>query len=217
MLFRSHALCHLWPVRCLPRKKLSKVLVDSGPDQGAVWHFGEPVKEARALAEGKAWADLSHLEIVSVSGPDRLKWLHDLTTQHLLDIASGQWTSALILDHLGHIEHQFLLTDDCAISWLVMDKGRADALIEYLNKMKFTLRVEVKDASAEKALIKLPGKTDAIGGPYKLINRGEVPTFSEMEVGIWALEAERVAMKRPRIGLETDHKAIPNEIGRAHV
>jgi folate-binding protein YgfZ len=196
---------------------LSKVLVDSGPDQGAVWHFGEPVKEARALAEGKAWADLSHLEIVSVSGVDRLKWLHDLTTQHLLDIASGQWTSALILDHLGHIEHQFLLTDDGETSWLVMDKDQSASLIAYLNKMKFTLRVEVKNASAEKALIKIPGKTDPIGGPYKLINRGEVPTFSEMEVGIWALEAERVAMKRPRIGLETDHKAIPNELGLLNV
>lgn len=204
-------------MRCLPRKKLSKVLVDSGPDQGAVWHFGEPVKEARALAEGKAWADLLHLEIVSVSGVDRLKWLHDLTTQHLLDIASGQWTSALILDHLGHIEHQFLLTDDGETSWLVMDKDHSASLIEYLNKMKFTLRVEVKNASAEKALIKIPGKTDAIGGPYKLINRGEVPTFNEMEVGIWALEAERVAMKRPRIGLETDHKAIPNELGLLNV
>ena len=33
-----------------------------------------------------------------------------------------------------------------------------------------------------------------------------------MQVGIWALEAERVAAQRPRIGLETDHKSIPNEL-----
>ena len=36
---------------------MSRVLVDAGPDVGAVWHFGEPVKEQRALEEGKAFAN----------------------------------------------------------------------------------------------------------------------------------------------------------------
>ena len=85
--------------------------IESGPDKGAIWHFGDPVKEQRALAEGKAWADLSHLEIVAIKGVDRLRWLHDLTTQHL-EAFSGGWSNGLILDHLGHIEHQFLIFDD---------------------------------------------------------------------------------------------------------
>ena len=34
-----------------------------------------------------------------------------------------------------------------------------------------------------------------------------------MQVGTWALDAERVAAGRPRIGFETDHKSIPNELG----
>ena len=38
---------------------MSAVLVEDGPDKGAVWHFGEPVKEQRALEAGTAWADLS--------------------------------------------------------------------------------------------------------------------------------------------------------------
>ena len=57
--------------------------VESGPDKGAMLHFGDPAKEQRALASGIGWADLSHLEIVAVKGVDRLRWLHDLTTQHL--------------------------------------------------------------------------------------------------------------------------------------
>ena len=61
---------------------MSAVLVEDGPDKGAVWHFGEPVKEQRALEAGTAWADLSHYSVISVSGEDRLKWLHDLTTLH---------------------------------------------------------------------------------------------------------------------------------------
>jgi tRNA-modifying protein YgfZ len=65
---------------------MTAVYVEEGPDKGAIWHFGEPNKEQKALLEeGKAWADLSHLSVIAVSGEDRLKWLHDLTTQYLLD------------------------------------------------------------------------------------------------------------------------------------
>ncbi|MFM8621568.1 MAG: YgfZ/GcvT domain-containing protein [Candidatus Nanopelagicaceae bacterium] len=193
-----------------------RLLVGTGPDRGATLHFGDPVKEQRALAEGKAWADLSHLEIIAVKGVDRLRWLHDLTTQHL-ETFTGGWSDGLILDHLGHIEHQFLIFDSLDSSetaWLIVDVDRAAPLIEYLNKMRFTMRVEVRDASNEKSLIRIPGLTDDLGGPYQLVNRGELPDFSgATQVGIWALEAERVEKMRPRLGLETDHKSIPNEIG----
>jgi len=91
---------------------VTAVFVEEGPDKGAIWHFGEPAKEHRALQDGKAWADLSHLSVIEVSGDDRLKWLHDLTTQYLLDFAAGVWTSALILDPQGHVEYQFSLVDD---------------------------------------------------------------------------------------------------------
>ena len=167
------------------------------------------------MGEGKAWADLSHLEIVAIKGVDRLSWLHDLTTQHL-EAFSGGWSSGLILDHLGHIEHQFLIfdaLDSSETSWLIVDVDRAAPLIDYLKKMQFSLRVEVRDASTEKSLLRAPGLTDDLGGPYQLVNRGEIPNFEgAMQVGIWALEAERVAAQRPRIGLETDHKSIPNEL-----
>ena len=190
----------------------SYAIVETLPDRGAILHLGDPVKEQRALAAGTAWADLSHLEIVAIKGVDRLRWLHDLTTQHL-ETFSGGWSSGLILDHLGHIEHQFIIFDDAETSWLVVDVDRAAPLIEYLKKMQFTMRVEVRDASKEKSLIKVPGATDDLGGPYQLVNHGEIPEFpGATQVGIWALEAERVAAMRPRIGLETDHKSIPNEI-----
>ncbi len=187
--------------------------ITEGPDRGATLHFGDPVKEQRALEAGTAWADLSHLEIVAVKGVDRLRWLHDLTTQHL-ETFTGGWTNGLILDHLGHIEHQFIIFDDGETSWLIVDVDRAAPLMEYLNKMRFTMRVEVRDASNEKTLLRIPGTTDDLGGPFQLVDRGAIPEFpGATQVGVWALEAERVAAMRPRLGLETDHKSIPNEIG----
>ncbi|MEP6598665.1 MAG: folate-binding protein [Actinomycetota bacterium] len=34
-----------------------------------------------------------------------------------------------------------------------------------------------------------------------------------IRVGLWALEARRVAARRPRVGFETDHRTIPHEVG----
>jgi folate-binding protein YgfZ len=198
---------------------MSAVLVEAGPDKGTVWHFGEPVKEQRALEAGTAWADLSHHNVVTVSGIDRLKWLHDLTTQFVSDLQPGVWMPNMILDAKGHIEFQFNLVDDGTTTFLVLDPGYSEQLIEYLTKMKFMLRVEVRDATSEYAVLRAPGAPTAIGGPFALVPRDEVEdmkkTFGGVatQVGTWAMDAERVAAHRPRIGFETDHKSIPNEIG----
>ena len=201
---------------------MSAVLVEAGPDKGAVWHFGEPVKEQRALEAGTAWADLSHHNIIAVSGQDRLKWLHDLTTQFVSDLQPGVWMANMILDAKGHVEFQFNVVDDGTTTFLVLDPGYSEQLIEYLTKMKFMLRVDVKDASNDFAVLRAPGAPTEIGGPFALVPRAEVEemkkTFGGVatQVGTWALDAERVAAHRPRIGFETDHKSIPNEIGVLH-
>ena len=201
---------------------MTAVFVEEGPDKGAIWHFGEPNKEQKALLEGKAWADLSHLAVIEVSGDDRLKWLHDLTTQYLVDFGVGIWTSALILDPQGHVEYQFSLVDDGNATYLVLDPQFAEGLINYLNKMRFMLKVEVKDATNDFAVLRAPGAANEVGGPFALVPRNELDEMKQtfgstaMQVGTWALDAERVAAGRPRHGIDTDFKSIPNELGVLH-
>jgi folate-binding protein YgfZ len=198
---------------------MTAVFVEEGPDKGAIWHFGEPNKEQRALAQGKAWADLSHLSVIAISGEDRLKWLHDLTTQYLVDFGAGTWTSAMVLDPQGHVEYQFNFVDDGTTSYLVMDPQFIEGLSAYLNKMRFMLRVEVRDATEDFAVMRAPGVANEIGGPFALVPRAELEEMKSafnstaMQVGTWALDAERVAAGRPRHGIDTDFKTIPNELG----
>jgi folate-binding protein YgfZ len=198
---------------------MTAVFVEEGPDKGAIWHFGEPNKEQRALAEGKAWADLSHLSVIAISGEDRLKWLHDLTTQYLVNFGAGTWTSAMVLDPQGHVEYQFNVVDDGTTSYLVMDPQFVEDLSAYLNKMRFMLRVEVRDATQDFAVMRAPGVANEIGGPFALVPRAELEEMKSafnstaMQVGTWALDAERVAAGRPRHGIDTDFKTIPNELG----
>jgi folate-binding protein YgfZ len=198
---------------------MSAVLVESGSDKGAIWHFGEPNNEQKALAKGAGWADLSHRGVISISGKDRLTWLHALTTQHLEKLAVATWVDALILDVQGHVIDQLFLVDDGQSTWIHLEKERVIHVIEYLNKMKFMLDVEVKDESESYAVLRAPGIADAIGGPYVLVPRNELMETtnafnkSHTQVGIWALEAERVAAGRARLLFEIDHKSIPNELG----
>jgi len=198
---------------------MTAVYVEDGLDKGAIWHFGEVAKEQRALAEGKAWADLSHRAVIEINGADRLTWLHSLTTQHLEKLQPGEWKEALILDPQGHVEQQLFLVDDGSSVFIHLDQEKKESLISYLEKMKFMLRVDVKDVSDEYAIFRAPGKSDDLGGPYALVPRAEISSMSEafnasnLQVGIWALEAERIARGRARIDMDTDHKSIPNELG----
>ena len=202
---------------------MSAVLVESGLDQGAIWHFGEPNQEQRALAAGKAWADLSHRAVVAVAGKDRVKWINDMMTQELLTLPAGQWSETLLLDAQGHIEQQLFFVDDGQALWFHLESAKRDELVTYLNKMKFMLDVDVQDRSAEFAVLRAPGAADAWGGPYALVPRTELADViaayaaaGYIQVGTWALEAERIAAGRARILLETDHKSIPNELGFIH-
>jgi len=198
---------------------MSAVLVESGPDKGAIWHFGEPNKEQKELVSGNGWADLSHRGVISISGKDRLTWLHALTTQHLEKLIPGDWQEALILDTQGHIVEQLFLVDDGTTTWIHTETERCEPLIQYLEKMKFMLDVDVIDQSNNYAVLRAAGISDDIGGPYALVPRAElvdtVGAFNKAhtQVGIWALEALRVAQGRARLLFEVDHKSIPNELG----
>jgi hypothetical protein len=124
-----------------------------GRDAGTAWHYGDPLREQRLLAAGTAVVDLSHRGVVQVAGPDRLNWLHSLTSQHLTDLAPGVATESLVLSPHGHIEHDLHLIDDGEAVWITVDPGAVGPLVAWLEEMQFFLRVEVRDQSAAWATV----------------------------------------------------------------
>lgn len=123
----------------------------SGPDEGVAWHYGDPTGEQRALEAGGAVVDQSHLGVVTVTGPDRLTWLHAITSQHLERLAPHVSTETLVLSPHGHVEHAAAVVDDGAATWLITET--APALAGWLDSMRFTRRVEVADVTADWAAI----------------------------------------------------------------
>ncbi len=134
------------------------------PDEGVAAHYGDPMGEQRAMAGGQVLVDRSNRGVVTVTGPDRLTWLHSLTSQHLERLAPGTTAQALILNPQGQLEHHLTLTDDGTSVWLHVEPGTAPALAAYLDSMRFMLRVEVRDVTSEFAVQTVAGPVPAEGG-----------------------------------------------------
>jgi folate-binding protein YgfZ len=134
------------------------------PDEGVASHYGDPAREGRTLSQTRVLVDRSNRGVVKITGPDRLSWLHSLTSQHLERLAPGDTREALLLSPQGHLEHHLTLTDDGAATWIHVEPHTAKALTEYLNSMRFMLRVEVEDLSGVLVVQTLAGPLPAEGG-----------------------------------------------------
>jgi tRNA-modifying protein YgfZ len=223
-------------------------------DQGVPWHYGDPLREQRTLEAGLGAVDLSNRGVVAVEGVDRLTWLNDLTTQGVDQLQPGESALSLILSPHGHVEHELHVIDDGSVTWLIVQPGTTEALVQYLRSMQFMLRVEVSDRSSTHAVVwepvwALDPKAASWLVPADFAGRGRVSSgsdrggdagkyvdarpaaFAGREVvvsagdlqerlngaggraGTWALEALRVAAAVPRLGMETDHRTLPHEVG----
>jgi tRNA-modifying protein YgfZ len=212
--------------------------VEAGwPDEGVAAHYGDPMREQRTIEESAGIVDRSNRGVLRITGPDRLSWLHSLTTQQLEGLAAGTAAQALVLSPNGHIEHHLTLTDDGTATWVHVEPGTAAALAEFLESMRFMLRVEVADISRDSAVLTVlgPAAGDLVAGldgvqasvnpgPFGTIDlivardqlpgvAGDLVRRGAAAAGMWAFEALRIAAHVPRLGLDTDHRTIPHEVG----
>ena len=196
-------------------------------------HYGNPLGEQKALLTG-ALVDLSDRSILTITGPDRLTWLDSLTSQAISHLKPGESAETLLLDPTGRLEHAIRVVDDGEALWLLVDEG--EALFTFLGRMRFMLRVEVLDRSAEFATVGTLGtpSLDAVAtwvdpweagpGHTYAASRPDAPwSYRELIVprtfeydgpvaGTLALDALRIAAWRPRIS-DADEKTIPHELG----
>ena len=134
------------------------VISQEGPDAGVPWHYGDPMREQRLLEQGVGAIDLSHRGVITITGPDRLTWLHSLTTQFFEGLQPHSGVSALLLSPQGHIEHALYGVDDGDTFWCHTEPGAAAAAVKFLDRMRFMLRVEVADRTDEFAIVWRPGR-----------------------------------------------------------
>jgi tRNA-modifying protein YgfZ len=207
-----------------PLLDLPDAVAGDGIDSPVAAHYGSFNGEQRTLESGDGFVDLSHRGVIRVSGPDRLTWLHSLTTQYFENLAAGTAVAALVLDPQGHVEHAMYGTDDGEAFTAHLEPGSTPALVEWLDSMRFMMRVEVEDVTDRLAVVWRPASGTEAERPaepapypgYRLVERDALTAFAEAAgpaCGMWAFEALRIARGEPRLGLDTDARTIPNEAG----
>lgn len=229
---------------------------DNSPDAGATWHYGDPLGEQRAALTDAVVVDRSHRGVITLTGPDRLSWLHNISSQHVSDLAEGATVENLSLDSQGRVEDHWIQTELGGVSYLDTEPWRAEPLLAYLKRMVF--RAEVVPDDADLGVLSLLGPTladpdvlAALGlgalpetltavavdgggfvrrlrshpdGPAVeldlVVPRDQLPSWRRRldaaglrPAGVWTYEAHRVAGLRPRLGVDTDERTIPHEVG----
>ncbi|WP_017613073.1 CAF17-like 4Fe-4S cluster assembly/insertion protein YgfZ [Nocardiopsis salina] len=210
-------------------------------DQGVAAHYGDPTHEGRAMERSAAWVDRSNRGVVRVAGPDRLGWLNDLTSQLTQGLPAGTGTEALVMDTKGHLKHHLSLVDDGEATWVHTEPDGAAPLAQFLDSMRFMLRVEIEDLSESRAVLTVLGperdrivdtldtsdilvrateyESDLFVPAERLKETAEALTSAGAKpAGLWAYEAHRIAEHRVRPGVDTDERTIPHEVdwvGRA--
>ncbi|GGU44376.1 YgfZ/GcvT domain-containing protein [Nocardioides albus] len=191
-----------------PLLSLSGAVAGDGADAPVAAHYGSFNLEQRTLASGEGFVDLSHRDVVRIAGPDRLTWLHSLTSQAFEGLAPGVWTSALVLSPQGHVEHFFSGVDDGTAFLAWTEPGAGEALAGYLERMKFWSDVTVSLEPSQAVVWR--------GGGYSFVPRESLETYAAAAgpaCGFWAFEALRIERGEPRFGVDTDARTIPNEVG----
>ena len=93
----------------------------------------------------------------------------------------------------------------------------AAPLVDFLDRMRFMMRVEVTDATDELATVWRPSaRGEAAYSGYELVPRDQLTAYAEAAgpaCGLWAFEALRIERGEPRLHLDTDERTIPNEVG----
>jgi folate-binding protein YgfZ len=208
-----------------PLLSLPGAVAGNGADAPVAAHYGSFNGEQRTLVSGDGFVDLSHREVLRIAGPDRLAYLHNITSQYFLDLAPGTPTQALVLSPQGHVEHHFHAVDDGEVLAAHVEPGRAAALAEFLDRMKFMMRVEITDATEDLAVCWRPAPVEVRGdsraskpsfGRFDLVPRPRLAEYAEAAgpaCGLWAYDALRIERGEPRFGVDTDHRTIPNEMG----
>ena len=232
-----------------PLLQLPDAVAGDGIDAPVAAHYGSLFGEQRTLVAGEGFVDLSHRDVIRVSGPDRLTWLHSLTTQFFEGLRPKVPVAALVLSPQGHVEHAMYGVDDGEAFTAHVEPGEAPALVGWLDRMRFMMRVEVTDVTDDLAVTWRPAKAltpvedpstlvedastlvevraarraskpphpiaDSLPA-YEFVPRRELQAYAAAAgpaCGMWAFEALRIARGEPRLGLDTDHRTIPNEAG----
>lgn len=187
--------------------------------------------EQRDLLQGVSSVELDS-KVIRVTGEERLKWLHALLSQNLVNLKPGQSCEALLLDPQGHVEASLHVIDDGDSTWMIVNDAQSQLVADHLAKMKLRTKVSIElldelkvFASFESSLADSkiawhdPWPNVYPGGIRYASATGDEWNYFESiaersplkPAGTAALDALRIAAHRPSMQ-DVDEKTLPHEL-----
>jgi folate-binding protein YgfZ len=207
-------------------------------------HFGDPVAEYNRARGEAVLVDESPRGKIEVSGADAARFLHNLSTNDILNLTNGAACEAFLTTTKAKvIAYLLIFRQDSAANkptfWLDTAPGTADKVMQHLDRYLISEQVEFANRTQEFAQMHLAGpqapvlreqiethqirRHDALGLPgYDIVcptNQAASVWQRLMETGARpagreACEILRIEAGLPREGADIDENTFAPEVGR---
>lgn len=120
--------------------------------------FGNDVAAMQAARQGVAFANLSHWGVLKLTGDDRLRFLHNQSTNDFQRLKPGQGCDTVFVTSTARTIDlaTAYVTEDAVL--ILISPQRHQQLLEWLDRYIFPMdQVELKDVSPESATFSLIG------------------------------------------------------------
>lgn len=192
-----------------------------------------------ALSEGRAVADLAHVELTVVSGSDARAWLHDLVTTDVESLRPGRTRPSLLLSPTGRIRASFHVLDSGQDEFLVAQPaGQPTPIAEILAPYVLSSRVVLSRTPRRLVAVSIPDpgpdtparsfRPSVLGVGFDVVVEPEEADGPEdllVALGIRdgvlvgdpeAIEVHRIGLGVPRFPADLDGESLPAEAGWDH-
>src|SRR6185437_2791478 len=123
--------------------------------------FSSPAQELAALESGCAVFDLNWRALISTSGKDRVRWLHNMVTNSVRDLTPNRGAYNFVLNAQGRILGDLYIFNRGESLLLETDRRQLEALLPALRRFIIMDKVELADAGSSMAAIGLAGPKSA--------------------------------------------------------
>ncbi len=160
-----------------------------------------------------AWIAPEQPDLVWYSGSDGVRFLNDIISQELGDLAPGETRRSFLLEPQGKLLFLLWVIRDEDRIGLLTDPGRGDDLAGALNR--YRIRVDVDSAPEDEDYWVVVGEWDGYDISWPGVERrlviGPRPDLEEGSVDEY--ERLRIGAGEPRWGVDVDEGTIPHASG----
>jgi folate-binding protein YgfZ len=177
-------------------------------------HDGDPLAEHLAVRERAGLSDLSARGLLSVSGPDRAKYLQGILTNDIPALAPGQGCYAALLDVKGHLQADLRVYALETALLLDLEPALTAATMALLKRYIVIYKVKLDDVAADwrHLMIAGPRTNDWLNACFGR----PLPSLSDYHFVTWEWRGQPVlVIHLSETGEEGVHLLVPSAIGPA--